>query len=399
MRILLVSQQYPPETASGGIGTQTHAKAHGLAARGHQVQVLAHAAGANAERYHDGLVEVRRIPGLDHRLAIGSDLARWLTWSSEVAVAIGEVERESPLDLIEFPEWGCEGLVHLLNRVDRAGSTPVVIQLHGPLVMMAHALGWPSLDSDLYRVGSVLEGTCLRLADAVYSSSRCSIDWCARHHGLDPNGVPVLHTGVDTTLFRPNPEARERRTVVFAGRIAENKGVRTLVRACAALRREFPDLRLLLIGGGGDGLLRSLRAEAARAPGGDLLETTGFVPSRRLARELVRGEVFAAPSIYEAGPGLVYLEAMACGLPVVACSGSGAAEGIIPGETGLLVAPSDHDDLCGALARLLRDDELRRDMGRRAREHVLATASTGDRLDAIEAFLVSVASRCAEARG
>ena len=106
---------------------------------------------------------------------------------------------------MDLPEWGGEGYVHLLNRTPWK-NIPTVVQLHGPLVMFAHTMGWPDLDSEFYRVGTMMEATCVRLADAVYSSSQCSIDWCAKHYGLDSRNVSVLHTGVDVDHFRPLPD-------------------------------------------------------------------------------------------------------------------------------------------------------------------------------------------------
>ena len=75
-----------------------------------------------------------------------------------------------------MPEYGGEGYLHLLNRADW-NRIPTVVQLHGPLAMMAETIGWPERDSDLYRVGREMEGSTLRMADAVYSSSRCSARW------------------------------------------------------------------------------------------------------------------------------------------------------------------------------------------------------------------------------
>src|SRR5262249_36131465 len=152
-----------------------------------------------------------------------------------------------------------EGYFHLLNRAEW-DRVPTVVHLHGPLVMFAETMGWPEKSSELYRVGKEMEATCLRLADAVFSSSRCSAEWCARHHGLDVGRVPVLHTGVDTKHFRPGQAKAERPTVVFAGKVARNKGADVLVEAACRLAREVPGLRLELLGRGDDAFLAHLRA-------------------------------------------------------------------------------------------------------------------------------------------
>src|SRR5262245_57302822 len=116
MRTALVSQEYPPETAHGGIASQTHAKAHGLAALGHEVHVLSHSLDRTRHESFDGPVHVVRVPSGDARLTLHTEIARWLTYSTEIASALAELHARAPFDLIDFPEWGCEGYVHLLNR-------------------------------------------------------------------------------------------------------------------------------------------------------------------------------------------------------------------------------------------------------------------------------------------
>src|SRR2546423_8965364 len=116
MRICLVSQEYPPETAHGGIGTQTYLKAHGLAALGHEVHVISRSDDEKTHLSDDGPVRVTRVPGLEGRLEVHAPVVDWLTYSTQVAAAVADLHARRPLDLVEFPEWGCEGYVHLLNR-------------------------------------------------------------------------------------------------------------------------------------------------------------------------------------------------------------------------------------------------------------------------------------------
>ncbi|HSN77909.1 MAG TPA: glycosyltransferase family 4 protein [Anaerolineae bacterium] len=392
MRIALVSQEYPPETAHGGIGAQTYLKAHGLAALGHEVVVVSHSADNTQRGTWDGPVRVIRIPGYDQRLPIHTEPARWLTYSAEAAAAVSALHSAAPLDIVDFPEYGAEGFVHLLNQAEWS-HIPTVVHVHGPLVMLAHTIGWPELDSELYRIGTEMERTCLRLADAVFSSSRCSADWCARHYGLDLAHVPILHTGVDIDLFRPlaAPKA-DRPTIVFAGRIAASKGVETLLEAALRLAAEWPDLQLRMLGRGDPHLMAKMQAQAQASAWPDLLDLAGFVPRAALPAQLNRAHVFAAPSWYEGGPGFVYLEAMACGLPVIACSGSGAAEVVQHGENGLLVAPGDVDGLVDALRHLLAEPAERAAMGQRARSYVEREADSRHCLRRMEGLYSAVAA-------
>jgi len=391
MRIALVSQEYPPESAKGGIGSQTLLKAHGLAARGHQVHVLSRSATGEETRRDDQGVQVLRIPGVERRMAVHTEIADWLTYSAEVARALASLHAVTPLDLVEFPEWAAEGSVHLLNRTEW-NSIPTVIHLHGPLVMFAHTMGWPEKDSEFYRVGTAMEGACLRLADAVFSSSGCSADWCAKHYGLKRDRIPVMHTGIDTELFAPCsvPKA-SRPTLIFVGKLVPNKGVRLLVRAACELAAEFPGLHLRLLGRGDPAMVKELENLARNASLPELLDLPGFVDRADLPDHLSRAHVFAAPSQYEGGPGFVYLEAMACGLPVIACAGSGAAEVVRPGQNGLLVPPQDGPALVAALRSLLRDTAKSQAMGDRAREYVVAETNSKRCLEKLEAFYLAVA--------
>lgn len=388
MRIALVAQEYPPETAKGGIGTQTWIKAHGLAALGHDIHVISRAVNSARRDYLDGRVKVTRVPGMMNPAVIHTEVADWISYSTAVAGVIAELNSATPFDLVEFPEWACEAWFHLVNRTEW-NRIRTAIHLHGPLVMFAHTMGWPALDSEFYWTGTAMESACLRLADAVISSSRCSADWCAKHYGLDASHIPIWHSGVDIGHFAPRPVAKPGRpTIVFAGKLARNKGVHLLVEAASRLVKEFPALRLRLLGKGEEKFVAELKSlsEGRR----DLLEFGGFVDRSALPEELSKADVFAAPSEYEGGPGFVYLEAMACGLPVIACAGSGASEVIQDGQTGLLVPPRNVDALTDALRGLLSDAKRREEMGRCARAYVLAEADSRQCVKKLEAIYASI---------
>jgi glycosyltransferase involved in cell wall biosynthesis len=389
MNIAIVSQEYPPETAKGGIGTQAYAKATGLARRGHNVFVISRSSDSRAKLVEDDGICVIRLAG--PRLEAHTEVADWVAYSAEVAAEIAAVNAKQPLDLVEFPEWGCEAYVHLLNRTEW-NRIPTVIQLHGPVVMLAKTLGWPEPGSDFHRIATQLEGTCLRLADAVYSSSNCSADWCAREYGIDRARIPVLHTGVDTRHFSPQPVQRDGRpTIVFAGKVTWNKGVLELLEAAMRLTESFPSMRVRMLGRVDKHVADELRRRAAARGCEDLLELPGFVSRDALPDALCQADIFAAPSRYEGGPGFVYLEAMSCGLPVSACRGSGAAEVVNHGDNGLLIPPDDVDALTDALRKLLGDEAARRAIGKRARSYVLEHADSERCIDALQEFYRTVA--------
>jgi glycosyltransferase involved in cell wall biosynthesis len=129
-----------------------------------------------------------------------------------------------------------------------------------------------------------------------------------------------------------------------------------------------------------------LTARAERAGRARLFEFHGFLDHDALPAALGAASVFALPSTYEPGPGMVYLEAMACGLPVVACSGAGAAEVVDDGVTGFLVPPGDVSALVEVLHRLLSNETERVAMGARARAYATDRASTPEAIERLEAL-------------
>jgi len=195
-------------------------------------------------------------------------------------------------------------------------------------------------------------------------------------------------------LFRPGLRSKEARpTIVFVGKLAESKGINTLVDAACSLVPQFPNLQLWLIGPSNQSTCERV-AEKARAAGApDLLVLKGFVDRIELPSHLCSAHVFAAPSRYEGGPGFVYLEAMACGVPVIGTTGSGATEVIRHGETGLLIPPDDTGSLAAALAQLLSTPEQSARLGDQARAYVEAEADSQTCLRALEQFYLSVIDR------
>jgi len=393
LKIALVSQEYPPETARGGIGSQTYAKAKGLSARGHKVFVVSRSIDQHRHKTIDGEVSVTRIPGLENMLPLMTPVVEWLTHSMVVATELERLHEKESLDVVDFPEWGAEAYTYLLNRNEWT-RVPTVIQLHGPLVMLAHTIGWPKVHSDFYRLGSEMEAECTRLADAVYSSSECSAQWVRKHYDQHRKNIPVIHLGVDTTLFAPQPVLKNNNpTIIFIGKVVANKGISELVAAAINLRADFPCLKVRIIGGGEEKFIQLLKSRAHDAGVNDLLDFAGYKQKEELPVELSKAHVFAMPSHYEGGPGFSYLEAMSCGVPVIACEGSGVEEIIISGKNGLLVPPKNVKALEDAIRTILKDETLLNNMSDEARKFALTHADSHKCLERLERFYLSVVQR------
>lgn len=392
MRVCLVSQEYPPETGRGGIGSQSFLRAHGLSALGHDVTVLSHSLDSDCHYATDGPVKIIRIPNKDHQMQINTDSVRWLSYSLEVASALQSIHQQTPLDLIVFPEWGGEGYAYLLNRTE-LNPIPTIVHIHGSISMFAELMGWPEKDSEFFQTGTEMERTSLRLADSLSSSSVFSAEWCRKYYGLKRDFIPVLHTGIDTELFAPRLVPKQNQpTLIFVGHIADNKGVDILTEAACRLREEFPGLKLQMIGKGQDSVLKKIKKITEIYQAKDLIEFPGYVQRKDLPDYLSKAHVFAAPSLFEGGPGNVYLEAMACGIPVIASKDTGAAEVVTEGQTGFLIPKNDTRALVNFLRKILSDPSLQKKMGQAARQYVLDHADSHVCLKKLEQFYVSIAS-------
>jgi len=375
MRICLVSQGIPPETARGGIATQTWNKAEMLTRLGHVVHVLCGARGEGPELRTEeaGGLLVHRLQPPVRAFGINEDETYWLGYSWQVFRQLRALEQQYSFDLINFAEHGAEGYVYQLDRVSWAW-TPVVVQLHGPLALFAEWMGWPEPGSDLYRVGTHMEEMTIGLADGLMASSGHIADFASGHYGIPRETIEVVHSGVDLELFTPDPRPGPEEgppIVLFAGNVVESKGVVTVFVAVMRLRAKYPDIVLAVLGPDEDGVGTELRRRAAELGAAANLELLGFAAERAgLPQYYRQATVLCALSKHEGGVGNVYLEAMACGCPVIAADNGGPPEAIVDGETGFLVPARDVEATTAALDRVLGDAPLRRRLGEQARRHV-----------------------------
>lgn len=168
---------------------------------------------------------------------------------------------------------------------------------------------------------------------------------------------PILLQGPGKLLL-----AREPHTLLFLGRLQREKGIYELLDAMAKLSLQFLNIRLFA---GGDGNSKELTEHACRLGIIDKITFLGWVQGSRKADLLARATVFVLPS-YNEGLPVGILEAMAVGLPVISTTVGGIPDAVENGVEGLLIAPRNVDALVAAIAKLLRNPELRQQMGEAA---------------------------------
>jgi D-inositol-3-phosphate glycosyltransferase len=206
--------------------------------------------------------------------------------------------------------------------------------------------------------------------DLIVAASRAERVHLVEHYRADPQRVTIVPCGVDTGLFTPGSRAEARAAlglddgpvVLYAGRLAPIKGLDTLLDAVARLRAGGRALRLIIAGGDADepldGHEAELRRHAERLELTDCVRFIGAQPQGALRTYYVAADVTVLPSYYESF-GMVALEAMACGSPVIASRVGGLVTTVRDGVTGFLVPDGDAEALAARLDAVLADGDLR----------------------------------------
>lgn len=226
----------------------------------------------------------------------------------------------------------------------------------------------------LLRLQARWERRNVRRADRVVVPSRYSAGVASRCYGVAPERVAVVPEALDLAewerRFAEAPRRpRERPTVLTVARMYPRKRLEDLLAAVAHLRGRVPEVQLRVVGDGPErGRLLRRRARLGLA---DAALFLGEVSRARLAEEYANADCFCLPSVQE-GFGIVFAEAMAAGLPVVACRAAAVPEVVPDGTAGILVEPRDPLGLAEALEALLTDSARRKELGEAGRRRAAA---------------------------
>lgn len=359
MRIAQVSPWFYPHL--GGVESHVHSLSRELAARGHEVTVVTarHTSSAPEHESMDGFDIVRVKP-------------RMVVLRTPIAPKMRPLLRELPIDVIH---------AHLPPPLSAHYSADAAEQRGLPLVLTYHCdveipspLG--SLIETLYRRS--LGASTLDRAAKVIVTTRT---YAATSRAVWRQSPVVIPNAVDAHRFNPDVDGRavrakfrvppDRPVVLLVGRIVPHKGVEHFLEAA----RYLPGTLLLVAGEGSS--LESMEHLASALGVQDRVRFLGRVSEDNLPKVYAACDVFVLPSVSRLEAfGIVALEAMATGKPVVVADIPGVREVIEDGREGLLADPMNPQDLAQKIQRLLADPTLRAEMGRRGREKVLAMFTT-----------------------
>ncbi|MFG1925697.1 glycosyltransferase family 4 protein [Cryptosporangium sp. NPDC048952] len=258
-------------------------------------------------------------------------------------------------------------LAHTLTK--RAGVVRQVAQTHG------HEAGWAQLPAARQLLTRIADGVDVITYLGAYTRGKLEgpVKNKAELVHLPPGvNTSMFHPGVDGAAVRAKYGLEDRPTIVCVSRLVPRKGQDQLIRALPAIREKVPGAALLLVSGGPyretlEKLVRQHHLE-------NDVTFTGSVPWEQLPAHYAAGDVFAMPcrtrrkGLDVEGLGIVYLEASATGLPVIAGNSGGAPDAVLEGETGYVVG--DRTTLIARTVELLEDRDKAQAMGKAGRAWV-----------------------------
>ncbi|PWU48146.1 alpha-(1-2)-phosphatidylinositol mannosyltransferase [Micromonospora globispora] len=353
-RTLLITNDFPPRP--GGIQSFVH----NLAVRQPSGSVVVYASSWRGAAKFDA----------DQPFEVIRERTRVLLPTPLVARRAAKLARAYDCDTVWFGAAAPLGLLAAgLRR--RTGIRRAVALTHG------HEAGWAALlgaRTALRRIGRGVDVTTYL---GEYTRVRLArvLDGVTELRRLAPGvDVDTYHPSVDGEPVRIRLGLADRPVVVCVSRLVPRKGQDMLIRAMPEIRRRVPDAALLIVGGGP---YRATLEKLARQTGVERdVVFTGSVPAAELPAHYAAGDVYAMPcrtrnrGLDVEGLGIVYLEASATGLPVVAGDSGGAPDAVREGETGYVVRGRDVAQLADRVATLLADRDLARQLGAAGRAWV-----------------------------
>jgi phosphatidylinositol alpha-1,6-mannosyltransferase len=272
--------------------------------------------------------------------------------------------------------------------------TPYVVYAHGNEVLDAMQSDWDG------------PRRAIRSADCVLANSRFTAD-LLKQAGVESERIEIVHPGCDVTRFQPASVSDDLRKAILGrhahdkiiltvGRLVARKGHDVMIRALPRILKDIPDACYLIVGSGpAKPMLEELTFSMGVHGNVIFLENVG---DAELPSIYGMCDVFVMPSRADLkacdveGFGIVYLEANACGKPVIAGKSGGIADAVVDGETGLLVPPDSPETLADSICRMLTHKEYAERLGQQGRERAIREFSWNAVADRVDRIMMAVAS-------
>jgi len=348
MKIALVSPydfSYP-----GGVANHISSLYKYLTNMGHEVKVIAPASKA-VTTFGDDFTLI----GKPRAIPTSGSIIR-VSLSVRLASAIKEVLDREQFDIVHLHE---PFMPMLCSAVLRFSNTVNIGTFHACDATPGYNFAWP--------IGRLMVKRRTHKLDGKIAVSKPAMKYASKYVSGDfniiPNGIDLEHFSTDVP---PLPQFNDGRpNILFLGRLEKRKGLDYLLRAYRQVKQEMPEVRLLVVGPGTR--LRKKYERWIKQHNVKDVVFTGLATYADLPRYYQTADIFCSPATGRESFGIVLVEAMAVGKPVVATSIDGYASVVTHSEEGLLVPPKNTEKLAEALLTLLKDKALRQKMGEKGK--------------------------------
>ncbi len=328
-----------------------------------------------------------RVEALTSERPTVADLTTALRWTYNFLMPL--VAPIPEVDVVHSTIASFAALPGIVARIDR--GIPFLLTEHGVYIRERYIAISAERQFTFYAKRYLLQLTalvsrlCYRYADVVAPVADFNQRWEIRY-GTDPGRIQTVYNGIDPEVFVPGPKPADLEHLpiaVAAARVFPLKDIETMIRAADVTRRSLKDVRFIVYGSldADKPYVERCRALIDELGLGDTFEFGGFHSSPAQVYNI--GDISVLSSISEGFPYTV-LESMSCARPVVATDVGGVREALE--GFGLVVPPRDFEAFGEATVQLLRDTELRLELGRRARDQVLARYRTSHSVDSYQAL-------------
>ena len=349
MKIALVSPYdfaYP-----GGVVNHITALERQFTRMGHDVRVIAPASKVVPD-FGERFIPI----GKPRSVPVSGSIAR-ITISLRLASKIKEVLEREKFDIIHLHE---PVMPMLCSAVLRFSKAPAIGTFHACAGRPGYYFGWPiSAIMIRRRTPKLIRKICVSVAAMRYTQK-----WVHGNYEIIPNGI-------DLDLFSPGvlpfSEFKDGKlNILFVGRLESRKGLIYLLKAYRSIKCDIRDSRLIIVGPGKR--LRNKYEKWVKNNGLDDVVFVGYASQEDLPRYYQTADIFCAPANGRESFGIVLLEAMAMGKPIVATSIEGYRCVLTNGVEGIMVPPKNNKQIAKALMRLISNPALRRKMGENGRQ-------------------------------
>jgi len=361
LQICLVSQQFGE--VKSGVGVYTRNVANRLLADDHDVTLICPREKAS-----------RDIPGLQLELvsdrAAGSSHIRWLSLSRRFGRALRALRQQRQFDLVHFTD-AREALFCPLKGILAVGNMNdyyFTAASRNPWAFKADYVDW-GLRWAYYNSVRLLERRALNKLTAIICNSQYTRETLAGAYRLAEERLPVIYKSIDLNRyeFHPSPAGRDDVRILFIGGNVQRKGLPTLIRAAPLILKVLPRAVFVVVGDNQN--LEAMKDLCRRWGVAESFLFMGWQSHDQIQEHYHGAGVFVMPSLIEAF-GVVFLEAMASGVPVIGGDVGGTRELIQDGENGLLVRPRDHRALAEKVLSLFQNEEERQKLIQKGLETV-----------------------------